>query len=264
MEVDVHGLRIAYEREGSGPPVVLLHGWVGDGLGTWRDQIADLSDDFTVIAWDNPGAGRSADPPESFSLADFADCLAEFIHAIGVERPHVVGLSYGGGLAIQLYGNYPAIPASLVLAGAYAGWGGSLPPDVVRERLQLALELTDLGPEPLTKAMMPTMFSDLAPPHVVDAFAATVAAFHPVGARAIARAFAEADLRDVLPKIEIPTLLLYGDKDIRAPLDVAEMIHTAIPDSKLVILEGVGHVSSVQAPERFNAEVRSFLSTLHS
>ena len=61
--IEVGGLRIAYERAGAGPPVVLLHGFVGDGRSTWQGQIADLSDEFTVVAWDGPGAGRSADPP---------------------------------------------------------------------------------------------------------------------------------------------------------------------------------------------------------
>jgi pimeloyl-ACP methyl ester carboxylesterase len=63
------GLRIAFERAGGGPPLVLLHGYVGDGPTTWRRQIDDLSDEFTVVAWDAPGVGRSSDPPESFGLA---------------------------------------------------------------------------------------------------------------------------------------------------------------------------------------------------
>lgn len=75
----------------------------------------------------------------------------------------------------------------------------------------------------------------------------------------MARASAQADLRDVLPHIEVPTLLLYGDQDVRAPLRVAEHLHAEIPTSRLVVMPGVGHVSSVEAPERFNAELRSFL-----
>ena len=67
--IDVDGLRIAYERAGAGPAVVLLHGYVGDGATTWRRQIDALSDDFTVVAWDAPGAGGSSDPPESFGMA---------------------------------------------------------------------------------------------------------------------------------------------------------------------------------------------------
>ena len=62
--IEVEGLHIAYERAGAGPSLVLLHGYVGDGPTTWRRQIEALSDDFTVVAWDAPGAGRSSDPPE--------------------------------------------------------------------------------------------------------------------------------------------------------------------------------------------------------
>ena len=69
--VDVGGLRIAFQREGRGPPLMLLHGFVGDGVGTWGYQLEALSDAFTVIAWDCPGAGHSSAVPESFRLADY-------------------------------------------------------------------------------------------------------------------------------------------------------------------------------------------------
>ena len=74
----------------------------------------------------------------------------------------------------------------------------------------------------------------------------------------MARASAE-DLRDILPDIDTPTLLLYGDKDVRAPLNVAEDLHAAISDSRLVVLPGAGHVCNIEAPEEFNREVRNFL-----
>ena len=75
----------------------------------------------------------------------------------------------------------------------------------------------------------------------------------------MARAYADADLRDVLPSIDVPTLLLYGDGDVRAPLDVAEALRAAIPSSKLVVMQGVGHMSSIEAADQFNTEVRQFL-----
>ena len=75
--IEVDGLRIAYERAGAGPPLVLLHGYVGDGPTTWRRQLEGLCDQFTVVAWDAPGAGGSSDPPESFGMAGYADCLAD-------------------------------------------------------------------------------------------------------------------------------------------------------------------------------------------
>jgi pimeloyl-ACP methyl ester carboxylesterase len=260
--VEAGGIDIAYERAGTGPPLVLLAGYVGDAGATWGAQIDDLSDEFTVVAWDTPGSGRSSDPPESFDLSDYADCLAAFMKALGLGPAHLVGLSFGGGLALEFYRRHPQIPISLVLASAYAGWRGSLTPEVVDQRLQQVLDLADLPPDRFAAAVLPTMFSPSAPDSLVQTYGANIRSFHPVGLRVMARAFARADLRDVLPGLAVPTLLLYGDADVRAPLDVAHGLASAIPDSKLVVLPGVGHVSSVEAPERFNAEVRSFLGSL--
>src|SRR6266508_1882634 len=142
--IEVDGLRIAYERAGDGPPLVLLHGYVGDGPTTWRRQIEGLSDEFTVVAWDAPGAGRSSDPPESFGMAGYADCLAGFVERLGLGKPHVAGLSFGGALALELYRRHPTIPMTLILASAYAGWTGSLSREVVDQRLQLTLAAADL------------------------------------------------------------------------------------------------------------------------
>jgi pimeloyl-ACP methyl ester carboxylesterase len=256
--IAVDGLRIAYERAGTGPPLVLLHGYVGDGPTLWRRQLDELCDQFTVVAWDAPGAGGSSDPPESFGMAGYADCLAGFINRLRLGRPHVAGLSFGGALALALYRRHPAIPATLILASAYAGWGGSLPAEVAEQRLQQALVLADLSPEEFVGALLPTMFSDGTPPESVDAFGASMLAFHPAGFRAMARASAE-DLRDVLPLIGVPTLLVCGDKDVRAPRTVAEDLHAAISGSTLVVLPNTGHVCNIEAPEAFNRAVRSFL-----
>ena len=258
-QIEVAGLRIAYDRTGKGPLLLLVHGFVGDGRGTWRRQIDGLSDEFTVVAWDAPGCGRSADPPESFRLPEYADCLAGFVEALGLGPPHVVGLSFGGALALELFRRHPTMPTTLVLAGAYAGWTGSLAPEVVDQRLRQSLQLADLPAAQFVAAMIPTMFSEFAAAEKVDEFAASVSEFRPAGFRAMARSLAEADLRDVLPLIGVPTLLLYGDKDVRAPLGVAEALHAAISSSRLVVMPGVGHVSSVEAAERFNGEVRDFL-----
>jgi pimeloyl-ACP methyl ester carboxylesterase len=261
--VEVDGIRIAYERAGSGPPLVLLHGYVGDGPTAWRRQIDALSDEFTVVAWDAPGAGRSSDPPEPFGMAGYADCLAGFVERLALGRPHVAGLSFGGALALELYRRHPGVPATLILASAYAGWAGSLPTDVAAQRLRQALALADLSPAEFVDALLPTMFSDGTPPETVEAFGASMLAFHPAGFRAMARASAE-DVRDVLAHIEVPVLLVYGDKDVRAPLSVAEDLHAAIPGSTLVVLPDTGHACSVEAPERFNFAVREFLRTARS
>jgi pimeloyl-ACP methyl ester carboxylesterase len=261
-QVEVDGLRIAYERTGHGPPLVLLHGFVGDGPGTWRHQLDALSDEFTVVAWDAPGAGHSDDPPESFRLPDYADCLTGFVTALGLERPSVGGVSFGAALALQLYGREPSLPARLVLASAYAGWAGSLTPDVARERLELSLQLADVPPAERTARMLPSMFSSGAASERVQAFAACMSPFSRVGFRAMTYASAEADLRPVLPTITVPTLFVYGDQDVRAPREVAEALHAAVPHSGLAWVPEAGHVVCVEAPERFNAEVRRFLRTV--
>jgi pimeloyl-ACP methyl ester carboxylesterase len=105
------------------------------------------------------------------------------------------------------------------------------------------------------------MFSESTPAEAVAAFGGSMQAFHPVGFRAMARASAE-NARDALARIQVPTLLLYGDRDVRAPLAVAEDLHRSIPGSRLVLLPGVGHVTTIEAPDAFNAAVRGFLNDL--
>jgi len=235
---------------------------VGDGPTLWRRQLDGLCDQFTVVAWDAPGAGRSSDPPESFGLAGYADCLAGFVDRLGMGTPHIAGLSFGAILALELFRRHPAVPRTLILASAYAGWGGSLPAEVAEQRLQQALLLADLSPEEFVGTLLPTMFSDTTPPEAVEAFGASMLGFHPVGFRAMARASA-GDLRDVLAHIEVPTLLLYGDTDVRAPLTVAEELHAAISGSTLVVLPDAGHLCNIEAPEEFNRAVRDFLGDRH-
>jgi pimeloyl-ACP methyl ester carboxylesterase len=259
-EVEVEGHRIAYQKKGEGPTLVLLHGWPLDGR-EWRRQIDGLSDEFTVVAWDALGSGRSSDPPETFRLPDWADCLAAFIEALELGRPHVAGLSWGGGLALELHRRHPTVLRTLILASAYAGWAGSLPPEVVEQRLQLMLRNSELPPDQWAPALIETLVTKKATADMVDELSSMITEFHPAATRVAMGAFAEADLRDVLPRIDVPTLLLCGEEDMRAPRHVWEALHSGIRGSKLVLIPGVGHVIDIEAAERFNAEVRAFLRT---
>ena len=103
------------------------------------------------------------------------------------------------------------------------------------------------------------MVTASVPTELVDEIVAYLSEFHPAGQRALFHAFAHEDLRGVLPSIDVTTLLLYGDQDVRSPLSVAEDLHARIPTSRLVVMPGVGHLSNMEAPERFNTEVRLFL-----
>jgi pimeloyl-ACP methyl ester carboxylesterase len=256
--IEVEGLRIAYERAGDGPPLVFLHGYVGDGAATWRPQVEAFADEFTVVVWDAPGVGGSSDPPESFGIAGYADCLVAFVEALGLRRPHIAGLSFGGALAIEFCRRHASVPATLILASAYAGWAGSLPADVAEQRLRQALALAELSGEEFVGTLLPTMFSEGTPQERVAEFGASMLEFHPAGFRAMARASAE-DLRGALPDITVPVLLVYGSNDVRAPLSVAEQLHVALPSSTLVVLAQAGHVCNIEASDEFNAAVRTFL-----
>jgi len=261
--IEVGGLTIAFERGGAGPPLLLLHGILQDSR-AWRWQLDALSDEFTVVAWDAPGCGRSSDPPEAFRLPEYADCLAAFVDALGLGRPHVLGLSFGAVLALELDRRHPEVPRSLVLASAYAGWAGSLPAEVVEQRLSQALREADLPPDMFVPAWIPGLLTNAASPELVADVMAMMSEFNPAGYRAMAQALADADLRDTLPRIALPTLLLYGDADRRSPLALAEDLHRQIPASTLVVIPGVGHLANLEAPERFTSEVRTFLRQAHA
>ena len=155
QEVEVEGLTIAFERRGEGSPLVLLHGGLSDHR-EWRRQLDALSDAFTIVAWDAPGCGNSSDPPETFRLPDYADRLAGLIRALGLERPHVLGLSWGSTLALELYRRHPDLPRTLVLTAAYAGWAGSLTPEEVARRLETSLrDLDTMDPEAFVRNVAP-------------------------------------------------------------------------------------------------------------
>lgn len=257
--------RIAFTLTGNGPPVILLGGFVGDGVATWRHQIEAFSNTNSVLAWDAPGSGGSSDVPESFRLPNYADCLAGLVSALRLKQAVVVGLSFGGALALEFFRRHRSLVRGLFLAGAYAGWAGSLPPATVRERLDASLNASRLPPEEFAAALLSSMFSKTAPTERVAEFAAGIArSFRPAGFRTMATASAEADLRDVLPHVDVPTVVLHADHDVRSPRDVAEALNAAIPHSRLVVLSGAGHVSCVEAPEQFNAEVEAFLRRLES
>jgi pimeloyl-ACP methyl ester carboxylesterase len=225
-------------------------------------QMEALAGTFTVVAWDAPGCGGSADPPDGFSLGDYADALAGLLTELGIARAHVLGLSFGGGLAIELYRRHPDLPQSMILVGAYAGWAGSLPQEVVTERVRRMEEEATRPPSEWAESYLPGFFATPVDQELLDEVLAIMLDARPTGTVPMLHAFAEADLRNVLPTIAIPTLLLYGELDARAPLDIAETLHAGITGSQLVVIPGVGHVCNIEAADAFHAEVRRFLTNL--
>jgi len=261
QKVRVNGLAVAYERAGSGPALVLLHGFSLDSR-SWRPQLEGLSDSFTVIAWDAPGAGLSQDPPDSFGIGDWADALASVLDAAGVRQAHLVGLSWGGLLAQEFSRRYPSRLRSLVLVDTYAGWTGSLTAPVAEQRLEAALKDSTLAPGDFVRKYLPGMFSDTAADDIRRELGTIMSDFHPIGFRLMATALARADTREFLASINIPTLLIWGDADKRSPLTVGQIMRDAIPGARLEVIRGAGHLPNLERPNEFNQIVRNFCLSL--
>ncbi len=253
--VQASGLEVAYERVGEGTPLVFVHGAAVDGR-MWQPQLA-LADEFTVAVWDEPGAGRSSDVPAEFGLADYADCLAALIDALALGPAHVAGLSWGGTVVLELYRHHPDLVATLILADTYAGWKGSLPEEKVRARVAGVRQMLAAAPEEFDP-VFPGLFAGDAPAEFVALLADMAADVRPESLGTQLFVMAEVDQRDLLPRIAVPTLLIWGELDARSPLSVAHQFEQAIPDTKLTVIPEAGHVSNLEQPERFNEAVREF------
>lgn len=257
--VEVDGLHLAYRRAGHGPTVVLVHGGAEDSR-TWTPQLEGLADEFTVIAWDEPGAGGSDDVPPGFALSDYADCLAGVVRALGASPTAVVGISWGTTVVLELYRRHPAVVRSIVLADGYAGWRGSLGAEEADARLaggRAALAEADERFDPT----LPGLFAGDPPAQFVPLLEAMTRDVRRSGMVTALTAMAQADLSDVLPTIEVPTQLVWGALDVRSPLTVAREFERVIPGARLTVIPDCGHVSNLEAPGPFNGIVRDFLRT---
>jgi pimeloyl-ACP methyl ester carboxylesterase len=260
--IEVGGLSVGYRRAGSGPPLVLLHGAFEDSR-LWSRELDDLSDEFSVIAVDAPGFGASEDPPPTWTTADYGSHLGDILDALGLIRPTVVGLSFGSVYALALYRQRPQAVGALVLVSAYAGWAGSLSPDEVQRRVEQSEREMTAPVDQIVATWLPTLVTPAAPPDVVGLVSAMIHEFHPAGMRPALHALGAVDLRDVLATITVPTLLIYGDVDVRSPADVVgKDMHARIPGSALVVIPGAPHLVNLERPEAFHAAIRQFTSEL--
>ena len=210
------------------------------------------------MAWDEPGAGRSSNLPADFGMADYAHCLAALIDALELGPAHVAGLSWGGNVAQELYRHHPALVSTLILAGTSTGWKGTLSEEELQDRVEsfeqmlAAAEADGFDPTP------PSLFAGDPPAEFVPILEAMAADARPASLGNAVRAMAVTDHRDLLPRIDVPVLLIWGELDARSPLSVAERFGHAIPDTTLVTIPDAGHLSNLERPEPFNNAVREF------
>jgi 3-oxoadipate enol-lactonase len=254
-------LHIHYERRGSGPLLLLLHG-IGSNSRSFRHQLAELSDRWTVVAWDAPGYGRSDDPIEPFSLSDLADRAVSLLDQLDVERAHVLGVSMGGVIAQLVFHRHAARVLSLILADTNAG-GGGLPEPERSARVQGRLEaLERSGPRAMAAARAPVLLRPDAPPDLLAEVTEIMAEVRPAGYRAAAIALGQTDVTPLLSGIDAPTLVIHGALDTVVLPETGRFLAENIPGAKFVLIPKAGHVANQEQPASFNAAVRRFLEDL--
>ena len=190
-------------------------------------------------------------------LEDYAHCLAAVIDALDLGPGHVAGLSWGGTVALELYRHHPELVATLILVDTYAGWKGSLPAEEVRARVEGARQMLSAPADEFDPAF-PGLFAGDPPAEFVPLLDEMAAAVRLDSLRTALPVMAEADQRDLLPRITVPTLLIWGELDARSPLTVARQFEQAIAGAKLVVLAGAGHMSNLEQPKAFNHAIREF------
>ena len=254
----VRGTEIAYQDLGTGPAVLCIHGFpLSHQLWT---PIADrLSDRFRFIMPDLRGHGQTAATPTAF-MTDYADDLAALLDDLKIEEPvHVMGLSMGGYVAFEFFRRHAARVRSLVLADTQAA---ADTPEKAKSRSETAAKVLAQGCEFLVDAMLPNLFAADAPKETVNAWRKIMLATDPKGVAAALHAMADRiDSAPTFAQIKVPTLVVVGEHDAITPPDLARVMSDGIPNAKLEVISGAGHMSPVEAPDAYAKIVGDFVDS---
>jgi pimeloyl-ACP methyl ester carboxylesterase len=276
QHIEIHGHRVGYRSAGSGPVIVLVHGMAGSSA-TWRFVMPALAERFTVVAPDLVGHGASEKPRGDYSLGAFASGVRDLMLALGHERATLVGQSFGGGVAMQFAYQFPercerlvlvssgglggevnmllrllALPgAELVLPLACTNW---LHDGVVNVAGWLAKIGVHAGPH-LTETW--NSYGSLGDAETRTAFLHTLRSVIDVSGQRVSAA------DRLYLAAEVPTLIIWGDKDRIIPVEQGRAAHDAIPGSRLEIFEGTGHFPHCEHPDQFCEALIDFMDTTH-
>ena len=240
---------------GSGAPLLFLHPIVGTRR-YWDAQLSEFSTTRRCIALDAPGYGESSmvgDPLAS----SVTGRLVAFLDHLGLERVDVVGLSLGGMHAMHFAVHAPERVGRLVLADTSAAFGID-PEPWLAEWLAPARSGTPM--REIARNSIEAISHVVIPPATLSVHSAAFEQVTAAGFEQASRYIAEHNLRASLPMLKHDCLVIVGDHDDETPVEYSEELALLMPNASLEVLEGVGHLSSLEAPEVFNACVRAFLA----
>ncbi|PYS91042.1 MAG: alpha/beta hydrolase [Acidobacteria bacterium] len=248
----VRGLEMAYDDAGAGVPVVLLHGFPFN-RSLWREQVAVLSQNHRVITPDLRGFGETTATDEPATMETMAEDVAALLDELKLERVVLGGLSMGGYVALAFYRLFPQRVRALMLADTRPQADTE---EARRNRETLATRALAEGMQPIADAMLPKLLTPATQterPEIVARVREMIMSTSPVGAAAALRGMAlRRDQTDLLPEIDVPTLIIVGSEDAITPPQDAELMHRAIRGSLFKVIAGAGHCSNLERPDEFN------------
>ena len=238
---------------GEGTPLLLLHGW-GASAELFAPLFDRLQPGRTLIAPDLPGFGATPPPPVPWSAHEYAAWTLALLDRLGVAQCDVIGHSNGGRIAIVLAAEHAERLRRVVLTSS----AGIRAPQGWRDRLGVraykALRRAERAP--LLPAVAREAARRRADRRGSDDFRAAGGTMRATLVRLVTE-----DLRPLLPRVSVPTLLIWGDRDTETPLRDAEEMERLIPDAGVAVFEGAGHFAYLEQPERFRRVVDAFFGT---
>lgn len=257
--VQADEVMIHYEIEGSGPPLVLLHG-MSNNSRSWSKQLEALKEDYTVIAWDAPGYGKSSDPTKELTqFKEFANVLKHFLDELNLEWVYLLGHSMGAAIAIEFCNLYPNFVKALVLADATRGAAG-VDAEENRSKLKKRLHsISTLSPGEMAQNRISALLSPYSSKEVQERVVEIMGQVRPMGYRSVAYSLYHEDYMDLLEHIQIPTLVVCGELDTVTPVSESRIIHERIAGSELITIPKTGHLCYQEDPATFNSHVMQFL-----
>lgn len=268
-EFDWRGRRIAWQRWGDGPPLVLLHGTPWSSA-LWMPIAEQLGRRFTVHVWDMPGYGRSSKAPEhAVDLVTQGEAFAALLDHWGLAEPHVIAHDIGGAVALRARLRHGVHFASLCLVDVVAltPWGSDFY-RLVAANPHVFAQL----PDPMHRAMLDAYIGG-ASAHPLDDRAREMLAspwWGEAGRGAFARQIAAADeshtreLEDELATIEEPVHIVWGAEDAWIPVERARQLHAMMPGSSLRVIEDAGHLIQLDAPDALAADLAAWTESVRA
>lgn len=251
MFAEVNKMNIYYTESGTGPDVLLLHGW-GASCESWRGVVNALSDSCHLAALDFPGCGQSELPERPLDINDYVALVMEFCNVVGFRDPILVGHSHGGRVIMKLVGSGLMHPEKIVFIDA----AGIKPKFSIKKSAKVLCfktvkrVLTLPGLKKHTEGLL-----DKARGH----FGSTDYNAAPEVMRKTMVNLVNEDMTPYIDGIKASTLLIWGENDTATPLYMAKKLERTIPDCGLCVIKNTGHWSFVEHPQEAHAILKSFL-----